>query len=70
MSDRIAKVYSGILQYQKSKEKNASPVKKSPSQGLLARRGMQSKTGAPSSKLSEVDKVASYIENIRKYRTS
>ena len=70
MSDRIAKAYSNYLAYEKLKSKDQTQ-KKEPASGLLARRSMPSKTNNQRpNKLSELDKVASYVENIRKYRMS
>jgi len=71
MSDRIAKAYSNYLAYEKAKSKSKPETKQEPSSGLLARRPMANKPNAQqSSKFSELDKVASYVENIRKYRMS
>lgn len=70
MSDRIAKAYSNFLKYEEMKNKNKSSVPDTPTRGLLARKGVQRQMGdSNSSQYAELEKVASYVDNIRKYRT-
>ena len=69
MSKRITQVYDGFLSYEKRKNKNSSSVSPATSAGLLSRRGNKQFSNKKSN-YSELDKVLSYVESIRKYRTS
>jgi|DEB0MinimDraft_10_1074344.scaffolds.fasta_scaffold33682_3 hypothetical protein len=68
MSERVLKVYNNFLDNYERRQKDTKPQKLSRG-GLLARTGYQEKqTTMSNPQYSEIQKVASMIDEIRSYR--
>lgn len=69
MSERVLKAYNNFLDNYERRQKDSKPQKVSRS-GLLARTGYQENQATPASnsQYSEIQKVASMIDEIRSYR--
>lgn len=69
MSDRIAKVYSNFLEYEKriQKKGNATKTAATSHRGFMAPKGSKSMPQS-TSKFSELDKIAKFVDEIRKAR--
>lgn len=64
MGIEFAKAYKNYQKFEEEREQNKMPVQSS-SKGLLAPRGG---SRMPQQKNSELDKVADYVQQIRKHR--
>ena len=70
MSERVLKAYNNFLDNYERRQKDSKPQKVSRS-GLLARTGYQENqttSSSSNSQHSEIQKVASMIDEIRSYR--
>ena len=65
MSIEFAKAYKNFQKFEEEREQRKMPVQSS-SKGLLAPRGAGAKMSQQ--KNSELDKVADYVQQIRKHR--
>ena len=64
---QITKAYNNFLKFEKEKKtSNSKPSSENSSTGLLSRRNPSSKKSGE--KVTELDKVAEYVQRIRKHR--